>query len=140
MNLLFTLVFTITLFSTFSACTGEHAKEKKIAPAKVDAGEAGALPTVVLTPEAENRIGVSVLKAETSGVSAKIATSAIIYDLNGKTWVYVRKNNQSYIRVHVELKQISEKTAWVQSDALANADVVVRGAAELYGTEHGVGK
>ena len=56
------------------------------------------------------------------------------------TWVYRRSAPQAYERVRVEVSHLVDGLAVVRRGVRAGDEVVVAGAAELFGTEFGVGK
>lgn len=108
-----------------SGCLQSEHKEKKVSPARIEAGASGEMPKVVLTVDAEKRLGLEVISVQ----AGRIPPSAVLYDLKGATWAYARTAPQTYSRVHTESLEKGQ-----------TAEVVVRGAAELYGAESGVGK
>lgn len=118
-------MFFISLI--FSGCFHSEHKEKKESPAKVEIAAQGEMPKVILTPEAEKRLGIDVISIQST---SQMPPSAILYDLKGVTWVYVRTAPQTFSRVHAESRKQEQQTV----------EVVIRGAAELYGAESGVGK
>lgn len=65
---------------------------------------------------------------------------AVLYDINGGTWVYEKTGPHSFARRRVALAGIAEETACIAEGAEAGTTVVTDGAAELFGTEFGAGK
>lgn len=105
-----------------TACSSKHdSHSKKVQPAKIENREGEKIPYVILTVEAENRIGI-----ETLPQAVPMPTSAMILDVNGKTWVYTQTAPQTYHRI--------------PADEKITSPLVTVGAAELYGAESGVGK
>jgi RND family efflux transporter MFP subunit len=85
------------------------------------------------------KLAVSLTKKEPdAGLAVPVA--AVLYDISGGTWVYRRSAPQSYERVRVEVSHIVNGLAVVRRGVRAGDEVVVAGAAELFGTEFGVGK
>lgn len=68
-----------------------------------------------------------------------VPLSALIYDTNGGTWVYLVDAPRVYRRQRVELRETIGATAFLSRGVAAGTNVVAQGAAELYGTEFGVG-
>jgi hypothetical protein len=66
--------------------------------------------------------------------------SSIIYDIQGGTWVYVKSVPLVYIRTRVDLDHVSDSLAILTRGISPGDDVVCAGAAELFGTEFGIGK
>jgi multidrug efflux pump subunit AcrA (membrane-fusion protein) len=69
-----------------------------------------------------------------------VANSAVLYDIQGGTWVYERTAPHTFTRRRVELAFVSEGTAFLGRGPQSGAQVVTDGAAELFGTEFGPGK
>lgn len=66
--------------------------------------------------------------------------SALIYDLNGGTWVYVATGPLTFQRQKVTVDFFRGETAYLSEGPPTGTLVVIRGPAELYGAETGVGK
>ena len=66
--------------------------------------------------------------------------SALIYDLKGDTWVYVATGPLTFQRQKVTVDFFRGETVFLAEGPPTGALVVIRGPAELYGAETGVGK
>jgi RND family efflux transporter MFP subunit len=66
--------------------------------------------------------------------------SAIVTDINGGTWVYVKIADHTYNRRRVQVRYIVDDLAVLESGPAAGANVVTAGAVELWGTEMGHAK
>lgn len=66
--------------------------------------------------------------------------SAILYDIHGGTWVYTRMSPHTYTRQRVELHHVVDTLAVLTRGPAPGTEVVMTGAAEIYGTEFGGGK
>jgi membrane fusion protein, heavy metal efflux system len=66
--------------------------------------------------------------------------SAIIHDINGGEWVYENVSPQTYSRRRVEVLHVRDGFAALARGPKPGVPVVKTGAAELFGTEFGVGK
>jgi hypothetical protein len=64
---------------------------------------------------------------------------AILYDIDGGTWVYEASSPQVFVRRRVELARVIADLAVLRRGPPAGTSVVTVGAAELFGTEFGVG-
>ena len=80
------------------------------------------------------------LTLKTSEESLVVPFSAILYDMHGSVWVYEKISKQTYVRKRIELKSILGDIAIVSRGLNVGAQIVTAGAAELFGTEFGVGK
>lgn len=97
----------------------------------------------ISNPDGAFRIGqkLSVLLAKREAESGLIVpVSAVLYDIYGGTWVYRRSAPQTYERLRVEISHVVGDLAVVRRGVKGGDEVVVAGAAELFGTEFGVGK
>lgn len=63
-----------------------------------------------------------------------------MHDVTGGSWVYERVAPSIYVRRRVEVDRVVDDRAVLGSGVMEGANVVVTGAAELFGTEFGVGK
>jgi len=69
-----------------------------------------------------------------------IPFSALVYDLYGGSWIYLKVSQQTYSRRRVEISH-NEGTRTILTKGIHTGDeVVVEGVAELYGIEFGGGK
>ncbi|RYY90847.1 MAG: efflux RND transporter periplasmic adaptor subunit [Chitinophagaceae bacterium] len=69
-----------------------------------------------------------------------IPFSAVVYDIQGGTWVYTSPEPLVFVRERVELKAVQGKNAVLSRGPAAGTPIVIVGAAELFGTEFGGGK
>jgi cobalt-zinc-cadmium efflux system membrane fusion protein len=72
--------------------------------------------------------------------STAIPVSALLYDINGGRWVYVKTAAHVYSRRRVEVSSIIDDYAVLTRGLNPGDEVVVAGAEEIFGTEFGVGK
>jgi len=79
-----------------------------------------------------------ILKSESN--SLVVPWSAIMYDIYGGTWIYVKVSPQIYSRRRVEVSRILDNFAVLTRGVNVGEEVVTTAAAELYGTEFGGGK
>jgi hypothetical protein len=66
--------------------------------------------------------------------------SALIYDLQGNTWVYTSSEPLVFIRQPVVVDYIDGDNVVLLQGPAAGTEVVTVGVAELYGADTGVGK
>jgi RND family efflux transporter MFP subunit len=84
------------------------------------------------------KVGVSFGREQSEALA--IPWSAVIHDINGGTWIYENPSPQTYNRRRVEILYVRDGFAAVGRGVSAGTNVVKTGAAELFGTEFGVGK
>ncbi|OAI23726.1 membrane fusion protein MtrC [Methylomonas koyamae] len=85
------------------------------------------------------RVGVSIpLRSEDENLV--VPWSALVYDVNGGSWIYQALQANVYQRRRVQVLRVVDDQAAVTGDIVAGIEVVSMGVAELFGTEFGVGK
>jgi len=72
--------------------------------------------------------------------SLTVPYSSILYDMYGSVWVYQNTEPHVYVRQRVELDYVLDDLAILSRGLDSGAKVVSAGAAELFGTEFGMGK
>ena len=145
-----TLALLIVAGLALAACSDSYAvaASKKNPPAKVEPIEGSSVKRVTLTQNAADR-----LKIQTTAVSDQpiaryndelrrvIPYAALLYDAHGATWTYTSPQPLVFIRAPVTVDFIESESVVLLGDDLAPGTAVVTvGAAELFGTETGVGK
>ncbi len=120
-----------------SACGGQiPVTGEKVAPSKLEPIEGTDLSKVILTEKAAERIGVETMSA--SGTSVPYA--AVIYDIEGNTWIYTSPEPLTFVREPVVIDHIEGDMAFLKEGLPSSLNVVTVGVAELWGTETGVSK
>jgi hypothetical protein len=66
--------------------------------------------------------------------------SAIMYDLHGEPWTYIRPEPYLYLRHYVTVESIEGDVAYLTQGPEVGTLVVSVAAAELWGAETGIGK
>jgi len=70
----------------------------------------------------------------------QVPWSAVLYDVHGGAWVYECVAPREFVRRRVEVDFVSGDVAVLTHGPKPDVQVVVAGAAELFGTEFGAGK
>jgi len=128
-----------------SACTQTSAEATSGAePAKVEHVEGSEdVSRLTLTPKAVERLGIQTTPLSEATVAGKkrkiVPYGAVLYDADGKTSVYVSSAPNTYVREPITVDFIEGDRAVLSAGPAAGTAVVTVGAAELYGTETGVG-
>ena len=91
-------------------------------------------PGGTLTPG--QRLGVTVQLADAQE-SPTVPWSAVVFDVNGGTWVYVQNTPRSFVRRRVAVKYTSGSDAVLSTGPAIGAKVVSEGVQELFGAETG---
>src|SRR4029450_3838023 len=107
--------FTVLMVAAFTAflaapCASALAAEtavKKVMPARVEATSDAKIMKVTLTPKAAERLGVMIdeVRADPSGRRI-VPYASVLYDLTGKTWVYVSADPLTFVRGAVVIDTI----------------------------------
>ena len=91
-----------------------------------------------LVPGQRVRVAFSLMD---KGAPQKIVPYAsVVYDLHGDTWAYTNPDPLVYIREHISVDYIEGDLAVLAQGPAPGTQVVTVGAAELLGTEFGIGK
>ncbi|HEY9378118.1 MAG TPA: hypothetical protein VIQ02_13610 [Jiangellaceae bacterium] len=128
-----------------SACTQTSEETTSGAePAKVEHVEGSPdVSRLTLTAKAAERLGIQTVEIREQKVAGKqrkvIPYGALLYDSKGATYVYVTPQPLSYIREPVTVDYVGAGSVVLTAGPAAGTRVVSVGAAELYGTETGVG-
>jgi len=120
-----------------SACGGNiPVTGQSVAPSKLEPIEGSDLQRVILTEKAAERIGV-----ETVSVSgSEVPYQAVIYDIEGNTWIYTMPEPLTFVREQIVIDHIEGDQAILSESLSSEFNVVTVGVAEIYGTETGVSK
>ena len=98
---------------------------------------------LTLTAKAAERLGIQTKPVLTGPVRGKqrsvVPYSAVLYDANGDTWVYISSEPLTYVRERIAVDFIQRSQAVLTDGPGPGTAVVTVGAAELHGTETGVG-
>jgi hypothetical protein len=140
------IVGTLIIAGVLLAACGQasSATAGKIAPAKVEKIEGTELNRVVLTEKAAQRLAIQmapVREEQVNGAARKIIPyAAVIYDLQGKTWLYTSPEALTFVRQAISVDYIEGDNVVLTDGPAAGTAVVTVGVAELYGTDTGIGK
>lgn len=126
----------VIMTTLLAACAPKSEAAEKIAPSSLELIEGTDLSRVILTDKAAERLGI-----ETVSVSGNsVPYAAVIYDIEGNTWVYTNPAPLTFVRAPIVIDYIEGDTAVLFEGMDSNTTVVTVGVSELYGTETGVSK
>ena len=116
----------------------------KIQPAQVEKIEGTELNRVTLTEKAVQRLNLQTAPVSEEQVDGAqqlaVPYSAVIYDLEGKTWIYISSAPLTYVREPITVDHIEGDMAFLAEGPAAGTEVVTVGVPELYGADTGIGK
>ena len=132
-----------------ASCNKWESNYEKIEPAHLEHLENSELSKLTLTEKAVERIGVltSTVVEENpqegnygeQSTQTSVPYGAILYDAQGRIWVYTNPEPQVYLRHEVKIDFIKDGKTYLLEGPPVGTKVVSQGAAELYGTEYEVG-
>jgi hypothetical protein len=96
-------------------------------------------PTVSLTDQGIERIGLEVVDVVTRDNQVQVPYASLVYAADGSTWVYVELKAMEFVRQSVSVSAIGDGVATLSNGPKVGQRVVSLGSAELYGAEFEVG-
>ena len=140
--------FTVLMLAAFAACLAApcvsalaaETAVKKILPARVEATSDAKIMKVTLTPKAAERLGVVIdeVRADPSGRRI-VPYASVLYDLTGKTWVYISADPLTFARGAVVIDTIKGDNVYLSEGPPAGTKVLATGVPQVFGTEVKVG-
>jgi hypothetical protein len=131
------------LVAGLAACSRGAPSDPPPQPATLRSYGGSSLPEVVLTPDAQRRLGVTTVAVRRDPgdrTLTEIPETALVYDPDGHPWTYRQVAPRGYLRTAVEVDRTTGETVLLRSGPPAGTPVVDTGAPELLGTEYGVGE
>lgn len=131
------IVLLVLVGLLLSAC-GPRAQgtADKVTPSRLEPIEGTDLSRVILTERAAQRLGIETVAASEN----EVPYAAIIYDVEGNTWIYTNPAPLTFVREPIVIDHIDGDTVILAEGLNAELKVVTVGVAELWGTETGVSK
>jgi hypothetical protein len=93
------------------------------------------LHLVTFTEEGAKRVDLQTAAVRRSGAHQVVPYAALIYNPEGKTYVYTSPKPLEYLRAEVKVDRIEGDRVLLSRGPPAGTRVVTVGAAEVYGTE-----
>ena len=140
------VVLVISLASlVFSACaTTVSSEDYKVIPAHVEYIEGAEFNRVTLTAKAAERLDIQTAQVRNEAINGSqqkvVPYAAVIYGVNGETWVYTNPEPLIFVRDNISIDYVDGDLAVLSAGPANGTEVVTVGVAELYGTDTGVGK
>lgn len=134
------LALGLTGLCFLGGCSSPAAEAVGADPAKVEKVD-GQPTKITLTAKAVERLGIETASvgASSAGGKAAVPASAVMYDPDGKTFVFTNPEANVYLRAPITVVDILNGTAQVSAGPAAGTKVVTVGGAELWGAETGLG-
>jgi hypothetical protein len=139
---------TVLMVAAFAACLAAPCASalaaetavKKVLPARVEATSDAKIMKVTLTPKAAERLGVVIdeVRADPSG-RLIVPYASVLYDLTGKTWVYISADPLTFARGAVVIDTIKGDNVYLTEGPPAGTKVLAAGVPQVFGSEVKVG-
>ena len=100
------------------------------------------LKLITLSDQATQRLGletVEVAATTIAGAKTVVPYAAVLYDLDGLTWVYTNPTGLDFVRHQITVDRIVGGDALLTDGPPVGTKIVTVGVAELHGVEAGVG-
>lgn len=140
------VILLILAALALAACAETSASNvpSKVQPAQVEKIEGTELNRVILTEKAAQRLDLQTAPVREEQVDGKqrlvVPYSAVIYDLEGKTWIYINSAPLTYVREPITIDYIEGDMAVLVDGPATGTEVATVGVPELYGADTGIGK
>jgi hypothetical protein len=104
-------------------------------PSRLDAIEGSRLKRVTLTREGAERTGLRTATVQRSGRHLVVPYAALIYDGEGRSFVYTSPEPLTFVRAAVAVDRIAGDRVLLTRGPPRGSDIVTVGATEVYGAE-----
>src|SRR6185369_7552797 len=139
-TVLMAAAFTVCLAAPFASAQAAETAVKKVLPARVEATSDAKIMKVTLTPKAAERLGVVIdeVRADPSGRRI-VPYASVLYDLTGKTWVYISADPLTFVRGAVVIDTIKGDNVYLTDGPPTGTKVLAAGVPQVFGSEVKVG-
>ncbi|HWJ53625.1 MAG TPA: hypothetical protein VNT24_09670 [Propionibacteriaceae bacterium] len=127
------LALTVTACSEVEEPSGDD-----YAPATVTTADPSSAPTVKFTDEAARRVDLMMSTVTGRKGALVVDYAALIYDKQGKTWVYTVPEPLTFLRAKVVVDEIDGNRVRLSDGPPPGTKVVTQGVTEVYGAELGM--
>jgi hypothetical protein len=109
-------------------------------PAKVEPLEgSNGVKRVTFTAEGAKRTGLQTAAVREEANRKVVPYAAVIYDPEGRTFVYTSPKPLTYVREEIKVERIEGDRAFLSDGPRAGVEVVTIGAAQVHGAELEIG-
>jgi hypothetical protein len=114
----------------------EEQSSSSYEPAKLEAVKGtDDVKRVTFTAEGAERVGLRTAPVRRHGRQRVLPYAAVLYDPQGRTYVYTSSRPLSYVREEIEVDRIEGDRVLVSAGPPVGTRVVTVGTAEVYGAE-----
>ena len=123
-----------------SGCTEvEEASVDGYEPAHLEEVEGSEAKQVTFTREGAARTGLQTATVRRKGRHRVVPYTALIYDGDGKSWVYSALGPLTFMRTAVQVARVDGDRVLITDGPPADSEVVTVGSTEVYGAELEIG-
>lgn len=144
MRVLLVMALLVVGGSILAGCTKAVESAAGEKPAVIEPIEGTEVNRVILTEKAAQRLDIqtAAVREETVDGTPRLVVpyAAVIYDLNGGTWLYASPEALTFVRTPITVDYIEGDIAVLIEGPPVGTEVATVGVAELYGADTGIGK
>lgn len=142
-KLLLAGLLTATLPLAACSQTTEALGEASGDAARVEPVKGGQVNRVILTQPAYVRLGIHTetvhgAAGNTASTDIVVPAAAVLYDAEGRTWIYTSEGPRTYVRHPVTVDHFDGDLAYLEGGPATGSTLVTIGVPELFGIEQGV--
>ncbi|NRQ31154.1 hypothetical protein HII36_04805 [Nonomuraea sp. NN258] len=135
------ILIAVALAGAGCAAVKDKAHEAENPPAEVQEIAGSELSRITVTEQAAGRLGIRTEPVRAgAGTRLSVPHAAVVYGADGAAWVYTTPQTRVYVRQSIAVERVDGDTAVLTAGPPAGTAIVTTGAAELFGTELGIGK
>jgi hypothetical protein len=129
------IAVVLTGFALAGCTEVEESASVGYEPAHLEEVEGSELQRVTFTREGADRTGLRTDIVQRDGAQRVVPYASLIYDGEGKTWVYTLRRPLTFQRAEVRVGRVERDRAVIAEGPPAGSRVVTVGASEVYGAE-----
>ena len=132
--------FSVAGLLLLGACAEAPSDEHEVVePVKLEHVKGTDLTRVVLTPQAARRADIQTTRVERDGRRLVVPAAAVLFDTDGKAWVYTNPEPLTYVRHEIKIDVEEGDTVFLRKGPTPGTAIVTVGVPQLYGAEYEVG-
>jgi hypothetical protein len=133
-------VGVVVIGLAISGCADKSSESELTGPATLVESEGKDVPQIVINDaKAVERLGIEFTAIAEEAGAKVVPYAAVVYDADGKTWVYTSPKSLTFERQPITVVTITGDTATLSEGPATGTEVVTVGGAELLGVEAGIG-
>ncbi len=130
------IIAVLVLGACADAPSDEHVINEPVTLQEIPGSD---LERVILAPKAAERLGINTAPVERDGNRLVVSSAAVLFDPEGRAWVYVNTRPFTYERREIKIDHEEGTRAILSDGPPEGTPVVTVGVPEIYGAESEVG-